>query len=252
MPILGPGGPATLPSGQLAFLIQDLENEVLIRCENRTTDTARADVWIRDALLEISGNPDYRDDFPELELFGPIQQLTPKVQEYDEKMFVNTGDVPIVADDILIWVDYPANNVRRKLDVSHYQKTDRFTPIFSLPTEWYRHSGNIGFNPVPDKAYQVQERMVRMHPINDNQLSQTTILLPRDWNEVLVWLAVYRGFSELMEYEKASKVITMLHGDPKDPSQPGLFYSVKRKRRKEQWRMESRLTFTRRPSMWGA
>jgi len=235
----------------MAFLIGDLVNEVLLRVENRTNDASRAAIWLRDALLEISGSPDYRDDFAELEELGPPFTLTAKIQEYSETLLAPIGDIVSVVDDILIWVDFPFNTVRRKLDVSHYQKTDRFVPIFSLPTEWYRHSTNIGFNPVPDKAYQVQWRMVKQHPINDTTLTQTTILLPRDWNEVLIWNAVYRGFNELMEYEKAAKIYIMLHGDPKDPSQPGLFYSVKRKRRKEQWRMESRLTFTRRPIMWG-
>jgi hypothetical protein len=245
MPILNP------TSGTIQFQINDLVNEVLLRCENRTNDTSRAAIWIRDALLEISGSPDYRDDFPELELLGPTVNLTVNQQEYPELTFTPTGDVVSVVDDILIWVDYPTNTVRRKLDWAHYQKTDRFTPIFSLPTEWYRHSTNIGFNPVPDLPYQVQWRMVMMHPINDNALTQTFILLPRDWNETLVWSAVYRGFNELLEYEKAAKVYQLLHGDPKDPSQPGLLFSVKRKRRKEAWRMEGKLTMTRRASMWG-
>lgn len=245
MPILGPGN-------VLQFQINDLINEVLLRCENRTNDTSRAAIWLRDALLEISGSPDYRDDFPELEELGPIFNLTVNQQEYAETLLAPTGDIVSVVDDILIWVDYPTNSVRRKLDQSHYQKTDRFTPIFSLPTEWYRHSSNIGFNPVPNNPYQVQWRMVKMHPINDNNLPQTTILLPRDWNEVLVWSAVQRGFAELMEFEKQQKVYTLLHGDPKDPSQPGLLFSVKRKRRKESWRMEQRLMMTRRLSMWGA
>ncbi len=245
MPVLG-------PSGAQQFQINDLVNEVLLRTENRTTDTNRAAVWLRDALLEISGSPDYRDDFVELEEFGPPVNLSVQVQEYPETQFAPTGDIISVSTDFLIWTDYPANTVRRKMDVAHYQKTDRFTPIFSLPTEWYRFSSNIGFNPVPDKNYQVQMRMVKMHPINDNALSQTIILLPRDWNEVLVWAAAYRGFTEMMEYEKAAKVFMTLHGDPKDQSQPGLIYSVKRKRRKEQWRMEGRLTMTRRPYMWGA
>jgi hypothetical protein len=243
--------PVLLSSGVLQFQIGDLVNEVLLRCENRTNDTSRAAIWIRDALLEISGSPDYRDDFAELEELGPVFNLTINQQEYAETLLAPTGDVVSVVDDILIWVDFPTNSVRRKLDWAHYQKTDRFTPIFSLPTEWYRHSTNIGFNPVPDKAYQVQWRMVKMHPINDNALTQTIILLPRDWNEVLVWNAVYRGFNELMEYEKSAKIYTMLHGDPKDSSQPGLLFSVKRKRRKEAWRQEGRLTVVRRPIMWG-
>jgi|SRR5215469_7835344 len=243
MPILTPTG--------MMFYINDLANEVILRTENRVEDQSRACVWVRDALLEISGSPDYRDDFPELELLGPIVNLIQQQQEYAASILIPAGDVQIVTADIMIWTDYPANTVRRKLDVSHYQKVDRFTPIYALPTEWYRFSSNIGFNPVPDQPYQVQSRQVRMHPINDNNLGQTLILLPRDWNEVLIMAAVIRGFIELLEYEKAMKVRRELYGDPDNKNQPGLIFHVKRIRRKEQWRQESRLTMVRRPYMWG-
>jgi hypothetical protein len=251
MPILNP------ITGTLQFLINDLVNEVLLRCENRTTDSSRAAIWLRDALIEISSNPDYRDDFQELEEWGPQVSLTasgPSIgvfQEYPESTFITSGDVSNAVLSMLIWVDYPFNQNRRKLDVSHYQKTDKFQPVFSLPTEWYRFGGNIGFNPVPDKPYLTQLRISKAHPINDNLLSQTVILLPREWNEVLILAAVQRGFIELMEYEKASAVHQQLYGDPDNKAQPGLIFHVKRKRRKEQWRQESRLTFTRRPYNWG-
>lgn len=234
-----------------SFTIGQLASEVIIRCENRTTDINRAQIWLRDALLEISGSPDYRDDFVELEELGPIVNLTPQQQEYSETTFIPTGDVPSLAADIMIWTDYPANTVRRKLDVSHYQKVDKFVPIYALSTEWYRFGPNIGFNPVPDQPYQVQARMVKMHPINDANLGATVILLPRDWNEVLIMAAVIRGFVELLEYEKSEKVRTQLYGDPDNKAQPGLIFHVKRKRRKEQWRMEQRLTVVNRPYGWG-
>lgn len=249
--------PVSTPNG-IQFYINDLIPEVLIRCENRTTDTARAAIWIRDALLEIASNPDYRDDFQELEELGPLfnlnggNSLSTAIQEYPESSLIPGGDVNNAFLDILIWIDFPSNNDRRKLDVSHYQKTDKFQPVFSIPTEWYRFGGTIGFNPIPDKNYQVQCRLCRMHPINDNVLSQTLILLPRDWNEILIWAAVQRGFQELMEYEKAASVHTFLYGDPDNKNQPGLIFHAKRKRRKEQWRMESRLSYIRRPYIWGA
>lgn len=241
------------------FLISDLVPEVLIRVENRTTDTSRAAVWIRDSLLELSADPDYRDDFLELEEWGPIFNLTggnsstTAVQEYPEVNIVPLGDINNATLDILIWVDYPPANNRRKLDASHYQKTDKFQQVYSIPTEWYHFSSFIGFNPVPDKNYQVQARICKQHPINDGDLGSTLILLPRDWNEVLTWASVQRGFMELMEFEKASAVHTLLYGDPKNMAgEPGLIYHMKRKRRKEQWRQEQRLTLIRRPYMWGS
>lgn len=239
--------------------INDLVPEVLIRCENRTTDTARAAIWLRDTILELASDPDYRDDFLELEEWGPIFFLTggnspsTAVQEYPESSIVPIGDVNNATLDILIWLDVPPSTNRRKLDVSHYQKTDKFQQVYSIPTEWYHFSSFIGFNPVPNLNYQVQARICKQHPFDPVTLTNTTILLPRDWNEVITWAAVQRGFMELMEFEKASAVHTLLYGDPKNQAgEPGLIYHMKRKRRKEQYRQEQRLSVMRRPYMWGS
>jgi hypothetical protein len=243
--------PVLSRSGVLIFAISDLENEVILRTENRTTDTARADIWIRDALLEITSDPDFRNEFDQLEIYGVQFNLTPQVQEYSESNLIPAGDVNTATLDILIWQDPPTNSIRRKLMPSHYQKADNFQPTFSLPTEWYRFGPNIGFTPVPDKAYQIQTRMLQMHPINDNVLNQTQILIPRDWNEILVWAAVERGFMELLEYEKAGKIHTLLHGDPKHPERLGLLEGRKKRREMEAHRTEEALRPVYRPSSYG-
>jgi hypothetical protein len=244
MPVLTPTG--------ILFQIQDLENEVILRTENRTTDTARADIWIRDALLEVTSDFDFRNEFDQLEEYGKPFNLTPKIQEYDESNLIPSGDVNVATLDILIWQDPPTNSIRRKLIQSHYQKADNFQPTFSLPTEWYRFTGTIGFTPVPDKKYQIQTRMLRQHPINDNMLSATIILIPRDWNEVLIWMAVQRGFMELLEYDKAMNVHKLLHGDPKHPERIGLYESKKKRREQEAWRAETPLRPVYRRSCWGS
>jgi hypothetical protein len=244
--------PVLTPSGVLVFAFSDLDNEVLLRTENRTTDLSRADIWLRDALLEITSDPDFRNEFDQLEIYGVQFGLTPQQQEYAESNLIPVGNVNTATLDILIWQDPPTNSIRRKLMQSHYQKADNFVPTFSLPTEWYRFGPSIGFTPVPDKAYQVQTRMLQMHPINDNVLSQTQILIPRDWNEILIWAAVERGFAEYLEYEKAAKVHALLHGDPKYPNRFGLLESRKKRREMEGHRTEEALRPVYRPSCYGA
>jgi hypothetical protein len=240
MPILGPGG-------NPIFLISDLASEVIIKVENRITDISRAYVWVRDALIEISSDPDYRDEFCELEVFGPQFNLTggsttpPAVQEYPESNLITAGDINIATLDILIWRNPPFNTIRQKLNPSHYQETDKSVVVNAVPISWYRFGNNIGFYPVPDLNYQVQTRVLRMHPINDQVLQATPILLPRDWNDILIWAAAERGFMELEEYEKANAIHTMLHGDPKYPSKPGIMNGRKKKRAKEAWRTTGRL-----------
>lgn len=255
MPVLTPLG--------LQFYINDLVNEVIIRCENKITDTSRAAIWIRDALIEITSSPDFRNEFDALEEYGPQYSLqggsslvnfgsSPgSVQEYPFSNIVPVGDYNLATLDILIWQDPPTNSMRRQLRQSHYQKADNFQPTFSLPTEWYRFADTFGVTPCPDKNYRVQARILRAHPINDNVLAQTILLTPREWNEVLIWAAVERGFMEYLEYEKAGKIHQLLYGDPKHPDRPGLIEGRKKRREMEAWRTETPLRPCYRASGWG-
>lgn len=226
----------------MAFLISDLAPEVIFRVQNRQDKLARSYVWLRDAILEISGNTDLRDDFDELEEYGPLFVLTIGTQEYAFSNIVPPGDFNLSTLDVLIWTDPPLNSNRQRLDMTSYQAADDTSnQAFGLPAEWYRFADTIGFVLPPDQAYQVQARILRRHPINDVTIQATTILLPREFNEVLIWSAAQRGFMELLQFDKAKEIHVMLHGDPNDESQPGLIKSVKSRRKKEAWRRQKPL-----------
>ena len=259
---------ATLSMNLFQWTIDDLVPEVILRVENRITDEARAQVWIRDALMELTSGTKYRDDFDQLELFGLKYNLTPRVQEYKEinlippqfltnapadgtEINASRSGYNLSILDILIWLDFPFNNIRRRLNFTHYQDADKFQQAISLPTEWYRFADTIGFNPVPNRPYQVQARMLQMHPFNDEDLGDTVILLPREWNEVLQWCAAMRGYAELLEFEKASEIRKMLEGDPEHPDKQGLIQSIKKRRKREGWRQEQGLRPILRSYTWG-
>lgn len=232
--------------------IADLGAEALVRCENRS-DTARANIWVKDALLEIAGNADYRDEFDDLEVLGPPFILTIGTQEYPMDALVPAGDYNLATLDVLIWTDPPTNSNRLRLDYTHFQEADVTQVANQRPTAWYRFGANIGFNCSPDNAYQVQARVLRRHPIADNSgdIGTTVVLLPREWHEIIIWAACIRGFMELLEFEKAGEIRQMLYGDPKDPKKPGLVNSVKRRRQLEQWRQQSQLRPSVRGYGWG-
>ena len=241
----------------------NLEAEVVLKLENRPTESSNIYRWLRDSLIEIAGNPDLRDSFPELEVLGPQVSLTGgvqgvAVQEYPETMFLNPSAYLIKALDFLIWTDYPTNNNRKQLNPSHFQDSDKFMSRPSLPVEWYRFGLNIGFNPPPNKNYQVQARGMQRHPITDyfnvqNKLSTTQVLLQAEWYEILEWAAAMRGFMELLNYERAGEIKTMLWGDPEHPNDnPGLITSVKTKRRGEAWLAQQGLRPVVKGSCWGS
>lgn len=243
--------------------IQNLEQEVVLKLENRQSETANIDRYLRDTIIEIAGNPDYRDSFPDLEIYGAATNLIGgavgiAVQEYPEAQFITlASDYNIKTLDFMLWIDYPTNQNRKQLNPTHYQETDKFSSYPSLPTEWYRFGNTIGFNPLPNKNYQVQARIMRRHPITDyfnaaGQLNTTVVLLPAEWYEVLEWAAAMRGFAELLQFEKVAELRTMLWGDPQHPNDnPGLIASVKTKRRAEAWMQQQPLRPVVKSSCWG-
>jgi hypothetical protein len=318
--------------------IQNLEQEVILKLENRVSETSNIDRWLRDSIIELSGNPDLRDSFSELEELGVPFNLTggpigQSVQEYPETNFLPVGPVigttttssavatpgaatvtvastlqmqigqPVIMEygganqetvivtglnpgvsftatfvnthlsgvtvaitpydyniktlDFLIWIDYPTNQKRQQLLPTQFQDSDKFNSYPSLPNQWYRFGNTIGFEPPPNQNYQVQARVMRRHPVIDyfNQqglLNTTVILLPAEWYEILEWAAALRGFMELLEFEKASEIRTLLWGDPAHPNDfPGLVASVKTKRRQEAWMAQQPLRPIIKGSCWG-
>lgn len=242
---------------QFIFTIANLVGEVILKVENRVSDQARAAVWLRDSLIEISSNPSFRDDFDQLQVFGNKFVLTPGTQEYPEGPLIpapvlpNSSGVNLASLDFLIWLDPPNNTIRKKLENTDFQETDRFQPLNSLPTQWYRFNANIGFNPVPDLSYQVQPRILQLHPINDDNLPTTQILLPREWNHILVLAGAEHGYIEYGEYEKAGNIHTLLYGDPDRPKAPGLIYQTKRRKQRERWRGTQQLRPVYKTIGWG-
>lgn len=221
---------------QTIWTIGDLSSEVVVRCENRANDLARTYVWLRDTILEVTADSDFRNEFDELEVVGPLYNLTVNLQEYAFSNLVTAGDYNMGTLDVRLWRDPPTNSVRQKLDQNSYQQTDKSLVTTAPPTSWYRFGDTIGFYPVPDKAYQVQARLLKMHPMNDTNLDQTVVLLARDWHEILIWGAVERGFMELGEFDKAAQVHIRLHGDPKYPGRAGILDGRKKRRERESWR----------------
>lgn len=230
--------------------IGSLASEVLYKVENRTSDLARAYVWLQRAIQEIAGNQDFRNEFDELAVWGPKFNLTIGTQEYNESSFITGPDLVMATMDIMIWTDYPTNSIRRKLDYTDFQEADKFTLNNTLPTKWYRFGSYIGFYGIPDKAYQTQARVLKKHPIS-SPIETTVILLPDDWEEVIEVAAAEKGYTELKQYEAAASLHRILHGDPKHPERPGMLYGRKKKKEKESWRTQGSLRPVSRPYSFG-
>jgi len=252
-PLISPA-PATIGS---------LGPEVCTRLENRQADLSRSYVWLKDSLIELTTNTQLRDDFDELEVWTsemylnetdteyPFSDLMPALTDAITGSAITTLNMATL--DMMIWVDPPTNSRRVKLDMTHYQQADKasFPTSTGRPAEWYRFGDAIGFSPKPDAAYKVQGRILRYHPINTVAPETTPILLNSEWHDILIWMAVQRGFMELQEFSKANSIRVMLHGDPEDPGKLGLVQSTKKRHKREAFRSSGRLRPRIRNYGWG-
>lgn len=230
-----------MPSPGAPWRFSRIINDVLMKVENRTADTALGYGWIRDAVLEIASNPEYRDDFVELEVTGPLYNLSVGVAEYDDRLLLPATDYSTATLDIRLWTDYPTNSRFVKLRYTSFQRADESSVGNSQPSRWYRFGQNVCMYPPPDMTYQVQSRALRQHPINFDDLANTEILLPVDWIEIIKLAAAERGFIDMEEYEKANAIHVLIYGDPENPSRPGLVNARTKKRANENWREQQQL-----------
>ena len=248
--------------GGIPTTIGDLANRVVKKLENRTSLIGDAYEWVRDSLIEVTTNTDLRDDFDELEIWGSPFTLNSSDTEYDFSNLMPAYTDPLTDApgvtynmatlDVLLWSDPPLNNNRIQLVQSHYQRTDRgVATTKGQPAEWYRFGNMIGFNPSPDKAYQVQARILRMHPISDPAVELTEILVGPEWYEVIVFGALERGYIDLQEFDKANSIHVLLHGDPKYPAKVGMLHGAKKRRKREAHRQSGCLQPVLRGYNWG-
>lgn len=246
--------------------IADLEAEVVQKLENRTSNTNNIDRYIRDALIEITSNPDLRDSFPDLEVRGPTFNLQGgpisfSVAEYPETSLIWPQDDNVKILNIIIWIDLPVNIRSQKLNPGVYQESDEFRQGPSLPVDWYRIGHQIGFDPTPDRNYLVQATYQRRHPITDwfntdGLLNTTQILMAEEWFEAIEWLSAMRGYMELLNYQRAQEIDQMIWGKP-DPQNsgerlPGLVTNIKTTRQGERWLRQQPLRPIIRSSCWGS
>ena len=231
MPIVFPGGSGS-PSS-----IGDLSSEVILKLENRETDVGRTYQWLAEALYELTSSSELREEFDQLEASGPYFLLTRGQREYAFSNIINTNDYNDGTLDMRLWTDPPVNHNPLKLHMTTYQFVDMYTNNPGRPTGWYRFNDLFGFDLIPDNAYQIQIRYLKQYPIT-YPLQNTQIVLPNDWLDVIVLIAVHKGFIELNEYEKAESTWKILHGDQRQPGHVGLINKRKKRFQREAWRNE--------------
>jgi hypothetical protein len=224
----------------MSTTIASLSPEVVLKCENRTTDVSRTYQWLWESLKEITSSGELRGEFDQLEQLGVPYNLTAGSREYSFSTLLLPSDYNDGTLNIRLWIDFPTNQVYRRLDMISYQEADNYANNPGKPTAWYRFADIYGFDLIPDSPYQIQARYL-VQPPQASPIQNTAIVTPRDWDDVLVLMAAQKGFIELNQYEKAQALWQILHGDPRDQTRPGLIFSRKKRYQREAWRKEKPL-----------
>ncbi len=180
---------------------------------------SRVDVWLRDAYLELA-------------FAYPFDEL------------LTTVDVSTVVGTAIY--NYPAGvrairslallntttNQATPLDRKNIREIDTYnTTTQSVPqiyATWVvqgppfvRH---IVLRGVPNLVYTIRWR-AWLAPVINATVSLTSLQMPDDWLEILDYSAAIRGFTELLEPDKATAIFNLIHGytDPRTGKyQPGL------------------------------
>ena len=216
----------------------DLVPGVIPKLRYRSNVAADVPRWIVSALRNITDN--YA--FEELSIPGPQINLTPQLANYPVSFFVGaTGTRVTRFDSFVLFLNQftpfttpPLTQSAVSLEIKWraIKTVKPLTSILGQPMFYSVYSEQVltpGSAQVyiafcPDKNYLVQASYQQKHPFA-TPASNSTIMLPDAWLEVLACSAALIGAEENAMTDIMQLMKVTLYGDPEDPTQPG---SVKR------------------------
>ncbi len=99
---------------------------------------------------------------------------------------------------------------------------DRYTNVPGVPSIWAPFNSQFFLRAVPDNAYTLTIRYWQTVTLDPDDINDTELLVPSDWEEIIDYEAQMRGYMDLQEFDKAQAIRTLLYGNPRKPGMPGL------------------------------
>jgi hypothetical protein len=168
--------------------INEIQQEIVWRVGNRTDLANRSMIWLNDAYFELLMSP----RFTFFELDRQFQFSTVPMQR--------VYDVVAMVPDLWIILDFRNETMQQKIARYHWSEFDRKWRVFAIPVRYARFASTVEFDPTPDKVYDLTMRY-RLRP---PELIQGGVhLLTREWDEVIITMAVQKGWEALEQWEKS-------------------------------------------------
>lgn len=200
-----------------------------------TSSTALYAIACREAIAELTETY----EFEELKVPSPIVPIPYGVSTFSINDFIPTADTEWDITDIYDWGFWlnPGTQIgpfrilkyRRIPTVDQYQ----FGTTAPAPPVYFSRfgapqaisAGSAGFpliiGPTPDNTYLSFMRFKARHPFTTT-IFDSPIYMPMSWMEIIEYSACLRMATWQGSTDYIAMFRTILFGDPKNPSQPGL------------------------------
>lgn len=173
-----------------------LVSEITSRLGNRSDITARVPQWLNDSYFELLLSP--RFSFYELDASTTLTTTAS----------TRTYSLSSVSDLWFILSLRDTTNVRR-LRRANVRDFDEIQHTEGQPTRYARFGSSLEFDPTPDGTYTLTLRYRKRPP---ELASGSSPLIAREWDEVLIALAVLKGREALEQTEQAAAQRALVEG----------------------------------------
>lgn len=219
-----PGSPTATINDLITRVQAALQNRSDVT-ENQTNPDMRPSAWLRDSLREITAsNPfeELRQPNPPNVIIGPGLGAGGSNYKYPVSQFVLPGDDVTLMEDPVIFLDPPRNSVPHPMDYLTPKAIAPYFVVNGIPYNYTRFGTQFWFGVQPQQNYTVFIPYQIRHTFIDSNLPASAVGVPPDWFDIIAYAAAERGAIALRWNEQAVFLHTMLHGDPKNPTNVGL------------------------------
>jgi hypothetical protein len=168
--------------------VNELRSELIWRLGNRTDLAGRSVTWLNDAYFELLLSP--RFTFFELD----------RIYQFETVVMQRVYDVVTMIPDLWIVLDLRNETMQQKMARFHWSEFDRKWRVYAVPVRYARYARTVELDPTPDKVYQITMRY-RLRP--PQLIQDGAHMLTREWDEVLITMAVQKGWEALEQWDKA-------------------------------------------------
>jgi len=205
--------------------ITDRADGVKQKLGNRSDLTTRIYLWLRDAYIELAMA------YPFDELLSTYDGVTIGGTSETGTYTYPTGTRAIRSLAIIDTSTKQSTTLARKniREIDNYSTTTKTKP--SIYCTWVLQTPSfvrqVLIRPLADKVYTMRWR-IWLLPTISGTVQNTELAVSDDWLEIVDYCAALRGFTELLEHDRATAIRDLLYGfiDPRSGKrQPGLIAS---------------------------